>query len=72
VSTIGEFFHMGGYAVFVWPAYGVAAAVMILMFVLAWRASKSAERTLALLQQQSPRRRGAARGSSQATSEAGQ
>lgn len=57
MSAIGEFFHMGGYAVFVWSAYGVSAVVMALMFFFSWRASKASERTLAMLQQRSPRRR---------------
>lgn len=27
--TLAEFFAMGGYAAFVWPAYGIAAAVLL-------------------------------------------
>lgn len=29
---MAEFFHMGGYAVYVWSAYGIAAAVLALNF----------------------------------------
>jgi heme exporter protein D len=29
METIAQFLSMGGYAAFVWPAYGVGAAVMI-------------------------------------------
>jgi heme exporter protein D len=31
---MAEFFHMGGYAAFVWSAYGISAAVLILSVVL--------------------------------------
>jgi heme exporter protein D len=31
--SVGEFFAMGGYAVYVWPSYGVAAAVALLEIV---------------------------------------
>ena len=29
MDQLEAFFHMGGYAAFVWPAYGLAAAVML-------------------------------------------
>lgn len=32
-----QFFEMGGYAAFVWPAYGVAAAVLIGLLVQSLR-----------------------------------
>jgi len=35
-----EFFHMGGYGAYVWPAYGVSVAVLILMTWLTVRAYK--------------------------------
>ena len=28
MGSAAEFFHMGGYAVYVWPAYGLAAVVL--------------------------------------------
>lgn len=34
MSEIADFFRMGGYAAYVWPAYGITALVM---GVLAWR-----------------------------------
>jgi heme exporter protein D len=33
-----EFFEMGGYAVYIWPAYGIAAVVMSVMAFASWRA----------------------------------
>ena len=38
-----SFFAMGGYAAFIWPAYGISAvalAAMIWQCVAAWRAAK--------------------------------
>lgn len=49
---MSEFLAMGGYAAFVWPAYGVALVVMV---GLAWRARaalKRQEKALARLDQE--------------------
>ncbi|MCG8432492.1 MAG: heme exporter protein CcmD [Gammaproteobacteria bacterium] len=32
--TLTEFFNMGGYAIYVWPAFGLTAVVLILNIVL--------------------------------------
>lgn len=45
-----DFFHMGGYAGFVWSSYGLAAVVLALLFVFTWRLLRSSERRLAQLQ----------------------
>jgi len=44
---MSEFLAMGGYAGFVWPAYGLSAAVMIGLLVAAWRRLRRAEADLA-------------------------
>ncbi|MCW9012145.1 MAG: heme exporter protein CcmD [Gammaproteobacteria bacterium] len=31
--SISEFFHMGGYAVYVWSSYGLAFVVMLAIFI---------------------------------------
>ncbi len=31
--TIEEFFHMGGYAVYVWSSYGLAFIVLLVIFI---------------------------------------
>nr|WP_281354702.1 heme exporter protein CcmD [Roseospira navarrensis] len=41
---------MDGYAVFVWPSYAVAAAIMVALFVYVWASLRREERTLAQLQ----------------------
>lgn len=28
MDSVSQFLHMGGYAVFVWPAFGIAAVVL--------------------------------------------
>lgn len=35
--NIAEFFHMGGYALYVWGSYGITLAVLTLNVVLARR-----------------------------------
>jgi len=45
-----EFFSMGGYAVYVWPSYGLTAIVMLGLLVASVRSLKSTEATFARLQ----------------------
>ena len=46
-----QFLHMGGYAAFVWPAYGVTLLVVLLNIFwarrLLWQAKQEARRRLA-------------------------
>jgi heme exporter protein D len=35
--SLSEFFHMGGYAAFVWPCYGLTLVVLIMNGVLGRR-----------------------------------
>ena len=39
---MGEFFDMGGYAAFVWPAYGLSAGVLVF---IAWLSIKNLKET---------------------------
>lgn len=51
------FFAMGGYAVYVWTAWGAGLAVLVGLAVASWaRARRLAER-VAMLEAQMPRRR---------------
>jgi heme exporter protein D len=47
---MSEYLAMGGYAAFVWPAYGVVAAVLIGLFVAGRRFQRATEAELAGLQ----------------------
>ena len=44
---MAEFFHMGGYAVYVWSAYGIWLAVMIINVVQPIMKARGALRRLA-------------------------
>ena len=46
---MSAFLAMGGYAAFVWPAYGVSALGLGLMIALTWRAYARAKAQLAAL-----------------------
>jgi heme exporter protein D len=45
---MNEFFAMGGYAAYVWPAYAVSVVALIALAVLSWRDMKRAERLVDL------------------------
>ena len=51
-----EFLAMGGYAAFVWPAYGIAAAVLAGMVIESVAAYRRARRDLARLEAERPPR----------------
>jgi heme exporter protein D len=43
---MSEYFAMGGYAAFIWPSYGVAAVLLVVLLVLSTRRLQAAERAL--------------------------
>ena len=43
---MSEYFAMGGYAAFIWPSYGVAAVLLVVLFLLSARRLQMAERAL--------------------------
>ena len=47
--TIGDFFHMGGYALYVWGSFGVTALVMIAEPILLRGHSRAVRRRIARL-----------------------
>ena len=49
---------MGGYAAYVWPAYGLTAAVLGGLAWQSWRAHRLSEQALARLQPRADRRDG--------------
>jgi heme exporter protein CcmD len=56
MSGFSHWAMMGGYAAFVWPAYGVAAAVLGGITVQSWRRYRASARDLERLER--PRRAG--------------
>jgi heme exporter protein D len=51
-ESLAAFVAMGGYAAFVWPAYGVALVVLGGFSAHAWRRYRAGARALAELQRQ--------------------
>ena len=43
---MSEYFTMGGYAAFIWPTYGVAAVLLVALFLLSARRLQNAERAM--------------------------
>jgi heme exporter protein D len=57
MSAVEAYLAMGGYAVFVWPAYGLTTAVLGGLALFSWRRYHASVRSLEALQQQFGRRR---------------
>lgn len=49
-SSFTAFLSMGGYAGFVWPAYGLTVLVMVVVLVVSIRMAKSREQELERIQ----------------------
>lgn len=43
---MSEFFAMGGYSAFIWPAYGAAAILLAGVLILSWRSMRQREALL--------------------------
>ncbi|MBP2229751.1 heme exporter protein CcmD [Azospirillum agricola] len=52
-----DFLSMGGYAAFVWPAYAIAALVLLGLLLATWKGLRDAETTLKALESARPARR---------------
>ena len=52
MSDLAEYFAMGGYAAYVWPAYGVAALVLIALAIFAVRGYRARQALLTALREQ--------------------
>jgi heme exporter protein D len=57
MSGLDAFLAMGGYAQFVWPAYGAAALVLIVLLVWTLAGYRKRQRELDALQRRGERRR---------------
>ena len=51
MTGITEFFHMGGYGLYVWPSYGLTAIVLVLNYLLPVRREQKLIRKLSKLQE---------------------
>jgi heme exporter protein D len=52
-----DFLSMGGYAAFVWPAYAIAALVLLGLLAATWKGLRDSETTLKALESTRPARR---------------
>ncbi len=50
MQAITEFFAMGGQGIYIWPAYGIAAVVMIAFLATTLRRLRAREAALAAMQ----------------------
>ena len=57
MSGLTHYLAMGGYAAFVWPAYGIAVAVLGGITVQTWRRYRASRDALDRLERQRERRR---------------
>ncbi len=48
---MSSFFAMGGYAAFIWPAYGVSLLGLVAMIWQSWAAWRAAQKRLAALEE---------------------
>ncbi len=56
MEQIETFFAMGGYGLYVWPAYGLTAAIMIAFLISTLRSLRSRKRALRTLEADAPQR----------------
>ena len=57
MSAIGTYFAMGGYAVYVWPAYALTTVVLGGLALFSWWRYRASARSLDKLQRQLGSRR---------------
>ena len=56
MQALTDYFAMGGYAVFVWPAYALSIAVMLGLFLQGLRRYRRSQRLLEEIQRAQPAR----------------
>jgi heme exporter protein D len=61
MQAMTDYLNMGGYAAFIWPAYGAAALILIIFAVDSWRRVRQAEQALRRLEAEATRPAGSAR-----------
>ena len=54
MSDWQTFFEMGGYAAYVWPAYGASFIALLALGLISWRQMKRVERRVALSESSDP------------------
>jgi heme exporter protein D len=57
MTALADFFAMGGYAGFIWTAYGIVAVVLAGLAIASRRELRARQREIEALEAASPRRR---------------
>lgn len=57
MQSVSDFLAMGGYAGFIWSAYGAAAVILIGLLIASLRELRARQAEIAALEAASPRRR---------------
>ena len=57
MQSVSDFFAMGGYAGFIWSAYGAAAVILLGLLIASLRELRARQAEIAALEAASPRRR---------------
>ena len=47
MTDTSSFFDMGGYAAYIWPAYGISIVAITVLCVISWRWMRKVERIVA-------------------------
>jgi heme exporter protein D len=61
MQAMSDYLNMGGYAAFVWPAYGAAAIILVIFAIDSWRRVRQAVMALRRLEAEAVRQPAAAR-----------
>lgn len=56
MAALDHFLAMGGYAAFIWPAFGIAAIILISLLIVSRRYWKAQAKAVAMLEKSRPRR----------------
>ncbi len=62
VEKLGAFLEMGGHAGYVWPAYGIAAVILIGLLVVSLQGTRARETALKAVRDAMPHRAARRRG----------
>ena len=60
MTNLADFLSMGGYAGFIWPAYGLGLVILLGLAILSRNWLRAEERAVAAMQAGAPHRRAAA------------
>jgi heme exporter protein D len=48
---MNEFFDMGGYGMYIWPCYGIAAGLLVALLITSLKSLSKSKKDLSILEQ---------------------